>query len=120
VGDTDKTVTNDPAALRLPKLVRDYIPEMLRELGRTPHVKVLQNDKDYLNALNNKLREEVTEYFVGFELEELADVVEVVEALHELLDKIAPGELERVRSEKREKKGGFTARQYLMSISGDE
>lgn len=97
------------------KLVRDLIPELMKEQGGSPRVRVLHDDKEYLRALNAKLREELTEYEENYAIEELADIIEVVEALQEHVDKASKGELTRVRSMKRSMKGGFTARIYLIT-----
>lgn len=96
-----------------PKLVRDYIPDLMREAGLSPEVEVLKDDRRFLAALNDKLFEEVAEYKEGLDEEELADVIEVVEEIVALLERVSPGRLERVRAHKRSRKGGFTARQYL-------
>lgn len=98
----------------MPKLVRDSIPEIMRGNGVTPRVRVLHDNKEYLRALQDKLFEEVKEYSVDRSIDELADVVEVVEALQELMRTMHGGKLDRVRSEKREKNGGFVSRQYLL------
>lgn len=97
------------------KLVRDGIPSLIKENGGTPKVRVLHKDREYFMALNAKLREELIEYEEKFDLEELADIIEVVEALQEHVDAVSDGELYRVRSRKRALKGGFAGRIYLVS-----
>jgi predicted house-cleaning noncanonical NTP pyrophosphatase (MazG superfamily) len=97
------------------KLVRDGIPDLIKEKGGSPKVRVLHKDKDYFEALNTKLREELKEYEEKYDLEELADIIEVVEALKEHVDRVSGGELGRVRSRKRALKGGFVGRIYLVS-----
>ena len=62
------------------KLVRDNIPEIINKQGETPYVSVL-DDKQYNTELRKKLKEEVREYLVSEEIEELADIIEVIEAL---------------------------------------
>ena len=62
------------------KLVRDNIPEIIKNQGETPYVSVL-DDKQYNTELRKKLKEEVREYLVSEEIEELADIIEVIEAL---------------------------------------
>ena len=59
------------------KLVRDKIPEIISKDNRKAITKIL-NDEEYLNELNKKLKEEVNEYFEDNNLEELADIVEVI------------------------------------------
>ena len=99
----------------LPKLVRDLVPEVMKQGGQTPKVRILSDDKEYLRALNTKLLEEVAEYQEEWDVYELADVVEVLEALTELVDKVSNGEFSRARATKRSIKGGFTGRVYLLS-----
>ena len=100
----------------LPKLVRDLIPDLIKLDGGNPKVKTLHDDKEYLRALNDKLFEELEEYREKFDVEELVDVIEVVEALTELFDKVAPGEIRRIRNAKRSLKGGFAGRTYLTGV----
>ena len=64
------------------KLVRDNIPAICKENGQTPEAKILDNI-EYTSELRKKLIEEVNEYLLSTELEELADIVEVIEALAE-------------------------------------
>lgn len=98
------------------KLVRDRIPQLMREAGEQPTTGVLHDNWDYLYALRDKLLEEVREYETGgWQVEELADVVEVVDALKRHVDALMSGELTRVREKKLEEKGGFDERQYLFS-----
>ena len=59
------------------KLVRDKIPEMIRAGGEMPHVRILE-DQEYHVRLEAKLDEEVTEFHRDQNLEELADILEVV------------------------------------------
>ena len=103
------------------KLVRDRIPEIIRESGRTPHVSTLP-PKAYRSALMAKLHEEVAELAVAQTtasvLEEAADVLEVLAAIateHGVtLDTI--GEVAR---RKREKRGGFAMRLWLDAVDAD-
>lgn len=43
------------------KLVRDKIPEIIKEDGKTPITRIL-DDEEYLDELDIKLSEEVQEY----------------------------------------------------------
>ena len=62
------------------KLVRDKIPEMIREQGETPVFRILEQE-EYLKELDRKLHEEIREYQEDKSLEELADVLEVMLAI---------------------------------------
>lgn len=44
------------------KLVRDFIPEIIEAEGRKPYVRIL-DEKEMIECLENKLQEEVNEYF---------------------------------------------------------
>lgn len=93
------------------KLVRDLIPFILRRKGLEPDV-TIAGEEEYWRALRAKLSEETTEYLDADEahaVEELADVLEVVYALAGLHG-TSPKELERIRQNKADERGGFTAR----------
>lgn len=97
------------------KLVRDKIPEIIVEHDKaTPVTRVLSNE-EYLEELNKKLQEEVKEYLEDNNIEEMADILEV---LHGILD--AKGytweELEKVRINKVEKRGAFKKKIFLEKV----
>ena len=96
------------------KLVRDRIPEIINASGRTCAIEVLSMD-DYLHYLDLKLDEELAEYHQSLSIEELADLQEVINAVT-----IARGysldDLEKVRADKAQKRGGFTNRFLLKEI----
>ncbi|AFD00341.1 hypothetical protein Mtc_1589 [Methanocella conradii HZ254] len=99
------------------KLVRDKVPDIIRESGREPAVKPISGE-GLKKALKDKLVEEAVELKNSNDLyDELADVLEVVEALIEQygLDK---QKLEEARKEKLRRAGGFK-RGYLL-IEKDE
>ncbi len=99
------------------KLVRDRIPEIIELSGKTCSTEVL-SDEEYLHMLDTKLDEELAEYHKDQNIEELADLLEVVRAAA-----IARGytleDLERVRAEKAAKRGGFEKRILLKEVYED-
>ena len=98
------------------KLVRDKIPEIIKENeGKSARVKIL-NDAEYLNELNLKIQEELVEYIESGEIEELADLEEVLRAILEVKG-ISYEEFERIRLSKVEKRGAFKDRIYLEGIN---
>lgn len=97
------------------KLVRDKIPEIIEENGEEPIVRIL-DDEEYVEALNHKLEEEVGEYLESGDVEELADVLEVIYALLEVED-MDMVYLEKIRKEKRDERGGFEGRIYLEDVA---
>ena len=94
------------------KLVRDKIPEIIKNDGKTPIIEILSNE-DYLKELDKKLNEEVAEYQADKSIEEMADVLEVLFAICEARG-YSVGELIQVRESKREKRGGFKDRIYWI------
>ena len=95
------------------KLVRDKIPEMIRSQGETPHIRILEQ-LEYTACLEAKLDEEVCEFHRDRNLEELADILEVVYALTEDLG-YTRQELDKVCERKHEARGGFRERTFLIS-----
>lgn len=71
------------------KLVRDKIPNIIKQNGETPTIEIL-NDIEYKKELEKKLYEEYNEVINsnGIDrLEELADMLEVIRALAKLENK---------------------------------
>ena len=62
------------------KLVRDRIPEIIEADGKK-YVCEKLSDEDYLSLLDQKLNEELAEYQESKSLEELADLLEVMQAV---------------------------------------
>lgn len=100
-----------------PKLVRDQIPSLIAKDGKTVVIAKLSDD-DFYRALKNKLQEEVQEFIDDQNIEELADVLEVVLAI---ADARFGGvdELEMARKRKRLAKGAFNERFYIISENSD-
>ena len=98
------------------KLVRDKIPDIIRKQGETPTTRIL-TAKEYTAALEQKLDEETSEFYREKNLEELADILEVVYALAEDLGSTKE-ELLRIYDEKHENRGGFRDRLFLISKDG--
>ena len=99
----------------LPKLVRDEIPRIARENGDDPEVHVADG-AEYEQRLREKLVEEAEEFAESGDPEELADVLEVVRAIREHRD-LDREELERLRAEKADERGGFAEGCVLESVS---
>ena len=95
------------------KLVRDKIPEMIREQGETPVFRILEQE-EYLKELDRKLDEEIREYQEDKSLEELADVFEVMLAICKARG-YSEQELRDGYEKKHAKRGGFEDRIYLIS-----
>ena len=97
------------------KLVRDKIPAIIEHSGKTCRTEIL-SDEDYLALLDEKLSEELAEYRESKSLEELADLLEVMEAVVS-----ARGytweELMAVKAEKKAARGGFEDKLLLLEVS---
>ena len=96
------------------KLVRDKIPDSLVGSEMCIRDRVL-TDEEYLAELDRKLSEECTEYQADKSIEEMADVLEVLYAIAEARGHSVE-ELERVRAEKAEKRGGFADKIFLEEV----
>lgn len=87
------------------KLVRDKIPEIIIADGKKPIIRILDNE-EYLQELDKKLNEEISEYQADKSIEEMADVLEVLFAICEARGHSVE-ELIEIRNGKRKKRGGF-------------
>lgn len=87
------------------KLVRDKIPEIIAADGKECEVKIVKG-KDKYDLLEKKLKEEVNEFLEDKNLEELADVMEVLFGLANELG-YSEAELAKKREEKKSERGGF-------------
>lgn len=96
------------------KLVRDKIPEIIKNTGKTAYCHILTED-EYLSELDKKLNEELAEYQADKSLEELADMLEVMYAIVEARG-YSLEELENVRVKKAIKGGGFKDKIFLEKV----
>lgn len=96
------------------KLVRDRIPEIIAAGGKTCICEEL-SDGVYLDFLDKKLNEELAEYQESKSLEELADLLEVMQAVVK-----ARGwsweELEQVHKDKASERGRFEKKILLKEV----
>ena len=96
------------------KLVRDRIPEIIEASGKSCVTEILP-DEAYLRMLDTKLDEELAEYHADQNIEELADLMEVIRACA-----VARGytieQLEQVWAEKAAKRGGFEKKILLKEV----
>jgi predicted house-cleaning noncanonical NTP pyrophosphatase (MazG superfamily) len=90
------------------KLVRDKVPEIMRAAGQHPVVHIA-DAVEFQVLLRQKLTEEVGEFLMSQDPEELADILEVLYALADCLG-LDAAKLEVLRREKAERRGGFAER----------
>lgn len=93
------------------KLVRDKIPEIIEADGSKCKTEIL-SEEAYLKMVDAKLDEELAEYHKDQNIEELADLLEVIYAAAQARG-YSVEELERVRAAKAEKRGAFQKRILL-------
>ena len=100
------------------KLVRDCIPDIIEADGRTCVCETL-SDEDYIALLDQKLNEELAEYQESKSLEELADLLEVMQAVVKARGWTLE-ELEQIRADKVAKRGGFEKKILLKEVREKE
>jgi predicted house-cleaning noncanonical NTP pyrophosphatase (MazG superfamily) len=103
---------------RYGKLVRDRIPELIEQAGKSATWRELGADEFRL-ALRAKVLEEATELVDAADdalLSELADLAEVIEAVLCAYN-LTRDELETARQRKNDERGVFTRRLFLESVS---
>jgi predicted house-cleaning noncanonical NTP pyrophosphatase (MazG superfamily) len=93
------------------KLVRDKIPEYIRSKGEVPIIHIA-DEKEYWQKLKEKLLEEIKEFEEKENVEEFADILEVLDAILDYKG-FARGEVERIKNRKAEERGKFKERIIL-------
>src|SRR5258708_7007651 len=94
------------------KLARDKVPALIAAQGRAIHTRIL-DDAEFALELRNKLKEETAEFLMDNNLEELADILEVIYALTKNIGHTTQ-ELEQVRAAKAEKFGAWEQKIFLI------
>ena len=98
------------------KLVRDWIPWIIRSQGRDCECRVADDD-EYPRMLMEKLDEEVAEFKAERNLEELADIMEVLFALAKEMG-YSDSDLIEENARKRGERGSFEDRIVLRMDRG--
>jgi len=93
------------------KLVRDKIPDIIKEDEKTPIIRIA-DDAEYFERLQDKLKEEVEEFCQDGEEEELADILEVVEAIMQHKE----WDIETLKEKKKDEIGGYEKRIILERV----
>ncbi|WP_108669977.1 nucleoside triphosphate pyrophosphohydrolase [Peribacillus acanthi] len=103
------------------KLVRDLIPDVITKTGKKFTTRIL-NDEEYIRELKAKSFEELNEYIETNtkedSIEELADLLEIIHAFAEFHGSSIE-EVEKVRQQKAEKRGGFKEKIYLIEVEDE-
>lgn len=96
------------------KLVRDRIPEIIEKSGKKAVVEEL-GSQAYKNYLDTKLGEELQEYLASDNIDELADLAEVIYAILKYKG-IDIKEFESIRKRKAEERGAFDKKLLLKEV----
>ncbi len=96
------------------KLIRDNIPEICELNGEKAVTEVL-GEEEYQKYLKEKLKEETEEFIQSEEASELADLLEVVEALAKAKN-VSFEELLALKERKANKNGKFEKRLLLKEV----
>ena len=91
--------------IKYDKLVRDRIPEIIEESGKHCETRILSKD-EHLEYLNKKLGEELNEYLESGDIEELADLEEVLRGVLKLKN-VSYEEFDAIRQKKCDERGAF-------------
>ena len=103
------------------KLVRDKIPEIIKEKKEKPITRVL-NHEEYISELEKNLYEEYLEVIDAKgedRLEELADMLEVIRALASLENKNL-NDIIGIADKKNKKRGAFDEKIFLEKVIESE
>ncbi len=114
IGPSTETPTRPSIVKKYDKLVRDNIPDIIRQSGKTCVTEEISGDV-HIDYLFQKLSEEGKELQDAKSIEELADVAEVVLAIRKALG-ISAEELKAVMEKKRKANGGFDKGIVLKEI----
>ena len=99
------------------KLVRDKIPEIIKNNGEIPIIKTL-DESEYKEELEKKLYEEYQEVLDASNeerLEELADMLEIIRALAKIENKNL-NDIIAIADKKNKKRGSFEEKIYLEKV----
>ena len=112
----DKIERGDYMIKKYDKLVRDKIIDIIQADGKKVEYEIMDKE-EHLDYLNQKLLEELDEYLESKNIEELADLVEVVYGIL-YLKSIDIEEFEDIRESKKKEKGGFERGIKLLEVEG--
>ncbi|MFO1129894.1 MAG: nucleoside triphosphate pyrophosphohydrolase [Rickettsiales bacterium] len=104
----DKNFNNNSEQVNInvkEKLVRDLIPNIIKKGNQIPNYRIATND-EYENFLHEKLQEEILEFKKDKNIEELADILEVLDAINNYYN-FKQEDILNVKKLKASKKGKF-------------
>jgi len=98
--------------MKYDKLVRDNIPDIIKSKGRIPISHIASSDEEFEPKLHAKLKEEVEEFLENETPEELADIMEVLDAIKKFHN-ISEEEVNNIKHKKAKERGTFSKRIIL-------
>jgi predicted house-cleaning noncanonical NTP pyrophosphatase (MazG superfamily) len=96
------------------KLVRDLIPSIIGCNNQT-YKSHIANEEEYTEELHKKLIEETNEFFQEPSVEEVADILEVLDAIKKLYG-YSDKDIEKAKKKKFMERGGFEKRIILEDV----
>jgi len=107
------------------KLIRDRIPEIIRQSGKTAQIRTL-SEPEYRHAVGHKILEEAHELFAEWQqenpagvLKESADMIEILLAALQVHG-LTLDDLMAMRQKRADERGGFWKRLFLESVDGGD
>lgn len=94
------------------------VPAIIMGEGKGVWAHEIIKDADYKQALQDKLNEEVAEYNKSGQVEELADIIEVIYALVGIYG-VHLKDFEELRQRKLKARGGFEKRIMLVKVEDE-
>ncbi|MBK5486526.1 nucleoside triphosphate pyrophosphohydrolase [Bacillus sp. TH17] len=88
------------------KLIRDKIPQIIKNNGKTPTTRILPED-EYIKEICKKTEEE------------LSDLLELINALAEY-EGTTLEEINNIRKKKAEERDGFSNRVFLIKVTDNQ
>lgn len=98
------------------KLIRDKIPEIMEKNGAIFELRTL-SDGEYSEMLHKKLHEEIKEFNETSDSEQIAELADIVEVIYAIVESkgLSIDNFELVRIAKKEDRGGFAQKLFLIS-----
>ncbi|MBC3803140.1 hypothetical protein GH808_01605 [Acetobacterium fimetarium] len=96
------------------KLVRDKVPEIIRESGRACEYKIL-GQSEIRTALKDKLLEKAQVFMNSPSEDELSDIYELLETIVEAFD-YEPLHIDYLKIQNKENKGSYSEKVFLISV----
>ena len=96
------------------KIVRDKIPQIIRDSGRTCEYKIL-GESEVKEALQEKLLEKAQIFLKRPSEDELSDIYELLDAIVETFE-YEPLHIDYLKIQNKENKGTYSEKVFLISV----